>query len=857
MFRAIYKITIGAAFLLIIPLGTRAAVCEESSTVNFVARDPAGTYIPGAKVDIYKQELDVNGQPKPATRVTGGTTDTSLGRARLSWKNSAVLSAVYAIRVQTISKDNASFWYYDYDIDCGEEVSIEETLSGLNFIFRKADGNPLQNARVSIYSQLRDTNGSLLSAKNELLLSTNTGSTGIIKAYLPQGSVRSLGRDQVDYYVMEVTVDGNQAYLYNLLVADEQMRTVNFYLNKFRLQLKDASGRAATGAKVEVYEQVIELGNQYEKGDKVTEFTIGNDGYGYAELMPGTYVLGVKGENNEYEYFWDTVIGNTQSSRQSLSLSASFGSTGTCLEKVNLNINLKTGSGHSAGGLNYELYEQEIGASGIPYAGTKIGSGTTDSFGRSKLNFAPKSTKSYVLKVWDKKADKGEYWFFDAAKFVCGYDRTITKVVPALTVIWRDSQGALKKNFSFTLYAQQYDADGRPVISESDKIGDYKTGVSGQVVLYIAPYNTYRSGQSGVYALTAKDSNGNLVTFYDVSVPEDKDATYTAQISGISGTVVDARNKNLAGRTVHLYQSSGTSLGEVLATTKTDASGQFRFEYPAGTYAIGVNDDFKRDSIFWNINVKPGTSSQKLALNLTNFSVTSGTGEELPKEPVIKLYSLVSNNSSYYRDQEVASIRLGSGRSQLVNLAAGPYLAVYTGNENKEYGHPFYAASGQFQNIGVMVSGKYLLSPGQTFKLKAPTSGRASGNNFAQGSLSASVKGRILLQVQDKGQAWYVNPIDNRRYYLGRPADAFSVMQKLGLGISNQNFSSLQENAYAWRQLAGRILIKVEDKGKAYYFDPVKLELHYLGRPQDAFNVMRQLGLGITNANLGQISSSQ
>lgn len=857
MTRTILKLIFGVIFLLSAPGGVQAAVCEENSVVNFVARDPAGSFISGAKVDIYKQELDVNGQPKPASRVAGGTTDSSLGRAKLTWKNSQALSAVYAIRVQTITKDNASFWYYDYEFNCGEEKQITETLSGLNLIFRQADGNPLKNAKVAIYSQLRDANSSLLTSTNELLFSSNTGSTGVVKVYLPQGSVRSLGRDLVDHYVLDVTVGGQRAYLYNLYVADSQMPTVNFYLNKFRLQLKDAAGRTAVGVKVEVFEQDVKLGNQYERGDKVSDFTIGTDGYGYVELVPGTYVLGIKGDNNEYQYFWDTVIGNSQSSSQSLTLSSALGSTGICPEKANLNINLQTGSSRAAAGLKYELYEQASSPTGIPYAGTKVGGGTTDSYGRAKLNFAPKSSQSYVLKVWEKKADQGEYWFFDAARFVCGYDRNVTKTVPALTIIWRDSQGALKKNFTFSLYAQQYDADGQPIISDNGKIADYKTGASGQVVVYVAPYNTYRAGQSGVYALTAKDSDGKTVVFYDVSVPENQDAVFTAQISGVFGTVVDARNKVLSGREVRLYKISGTSLGEVLTSTKTDANGQFRLEYPTGTYALGVSDDLKRDSIFWNINVKPAASSQKLVLNMTNFSLSSTTGEELPKEPTLKLYSLASSNSAYYRDQEITSLRLNSEKAAAVNLASGPYLAVYVGKDNQEYGYPFYAVSGQIQNISVQVASKYIITAGQSFKLTVPTNSGPATVGSSAGALSATIKGRILLQVQDKGQAWYVSPVDGRRYYLGRPADAFSVMQKLGLGISNHNFSALQENPSAWRQLAGRILIKVDDKGKAYYFDPVKLELHYLGRPQDAFNVMRQLGLGITNSNLGQIISGQ
>lgn len=113
------------------------------------------------------------------------------------------------------------------------------------------------------------------------------------------------------------------------------------------------------------------------------------------------------------------------------------------------------------------------------------------------------------------------------------------------------------------------------------------------------------------------------------------------------------------------------------------------------------------------------------------------------------------------------------------------------------------------------------------------------------------LKGRILLQVESKGEAWYINPDNSNRYYLGRPADAFSVMRELGLGISNKDFDFF--NNVAPKRLSGKILLKVEDSGKAYYVNPIDLKMHFLGRPADAFQVMRNLGLGITNDNLDEI----
>lgn len=58
-------------------------------------------------------------------------------------------------------------------------------------------------------------------------------------------------------------------------------------------------------------------------------------------------------------------------------------------------------------------------------------------------------------------------------------------------------------------------------------------------------------------------------------------------------------------------------------------------------------------------------------------------------------------------------------------------------------------------------------------------------------SLIERVKGRILLQVQQSGEAWYVNPVDSKRYYLGKPSDCFNVMRSLGLGITDNDLSQI------------------------------------------------------------------
>ncbi|MDA3802306.1 MAG: hypothetical protein PF488_00175 [Patescibacteria group bacterium] len=181
---------------------------------------------------------------------------------------------------------------------------------------------------------------------------------------------------------------------------------------------------------------------------------------------------------------------------------------------------------------------------------------------------------------------------------------------------------------------------------------------------------------------------------------------------------------------------------------------------------------------------------------------------------------------------------------------------------------------------------------------------------FAQNELEDRLSGRILLQVEDHGEAWYLNPKTLERSFLGRPDDAFRVMREEGLGISNTNLDRIPisldhnvkkdsdgdglsdafENAigtdpdtsdtdgdgyedytelendynpngknrlgldksYAQGQ-KGRIFLAVERNGEAWYIYPGDSKRYFLGRPDDAFQLMRSKGLGISNKSLNQI----
>ena len=171
-------------------------------------------------------------------------------------------------------------------------------------------------------------------------------------------------------------------------------------------------------------------------------------------------------------------------------------------------------------------------------------------------------------------------------------------------------------------------------------------------------------------------------------------------------------------------------------------------------------------------------------------------------------------------------------------------------------------------------------------------------------SMHSRLKGRIILKVEDKGKAYYINPKTETMHYLGRPDDAFSVMREQGVGITNINLGKIPvglgnltgsdtdrdglpdsfEDAIGTNKnnmdsdgdsyndkielgngynpngagklniddnfsggQKGKIFLQVERNGEAWYVNPVDMKRYFLGRPADAFQVMRNLGLGISD----------
>ncbi len=175
--------------------------------------------------------------------------------------------------------------------------------------------------------------------------------------------------------------------------------------------------------------------------------------------------------------------------------------------------------------------------------------------------------------------------------------------------------------------------------------------------------------------------------------------------------------------------------------------------------------------------------------------------------------------------------------------------------------------------------------------------------------------GKIFLQVEGRGEAWYVNPISTEVEYLRDGDAAYYMMRDLGLGITDDDLNKIPigleerfveldsdgdglsdkleealkldpskmdtdgdgfldgievQNGYnplgdgkqlinnnLSNELSGKILLQVESKGEAWYINPLDRKRYYMKDGSSAYQIMRYLGIGISNTDMFKLTNWQ
>jgi len=371
--------------------------------------------------------------------------------------------------------------------------------------------------------------------------------------------------------------------------------------------------------------------------------------------------------------------------------------------------------------------------------------------------------------------------------------------------------------------------------------------------------------------LTDKETNGKVK--YKENTPA---APYVEASSSGTNTNHAVTLSGLKNNTSYLYQIIATK-GEIIKDT------------PQETFVTPLSSEIKF------------TETPKVYANYTEAKISA-----------VWSTNLAANGHMYYKksgENEYKSVSEDTSTTyhviEATNLTSGEY-ELYVVSEG--------SAGTKIESQKYYITIKELESEEEAEIVVVEDEPSNTENNekisITNNSLYNNIKGKIVLKVEQNGEAYYVDPKSKNMYFLGRPADAFGIMRGQGVGITNENlkkipvglgnvsgedsdgdgltdliedalgtdknkkdtdgdtFSDKEEVGNNYNPLGngkinidsnfsasqkGMIFLQVENHGEAWYINPADGKRYFLGRPADAFNVMRFLGLGISNSNFDSL----
>jgi hypothetical protein len=151
------------------------------------------------------------------------------------------------------------------------------------------------------------------------------------------------------------------------------------------------------------------------------------------------------------------------------------------------------------------------------------------------------------------------------------------------------------------------------------------------------------------------------------------------------------------------------------------------------------------------------------------------------------------------------SIFVSTSPAQASNTNLSTRLQGYILLQVEEYGEAWYIRSEdskryymkdgdvaygmmRFFSLGITDTDLASIPPVETTSEMLSTNSVCSTNTLAN-----RLKGEILLQVQQHGEAWYIYPPTCKRIYLKDGEAAYAIMRFLGLGITNADLVSIEE----------------------------------------------------------------
>ena len=271
------------------------------------------------------------------------------------------------------------------------------------------------------------------------------------------------------------------------------------------------------------------------------------------------------------------------------------------------------------------------------------------------------------------------------------------------------------------------------------------------------------------------------------------------QVSGFNGT-----NWIKTDAVADFGSSGGGAFdvnGDVIGLTTSVATGELNsFTYVQNINAI-LEDAFGTDFIIRDRDTMYTTD------NVTCFA--TGDCCQFGESESLELEEAVEAEETESRDEESVTPPSTSGGtvapydeskrddSLIARLAGNILLQVESAGE-AWYLHPdelkrYYMSNGEAAYFMMRTFGLGItdLNLERIPEVETPAAMREATSVCQSNALAQGLRGKILLQVEQRGEAYYVDPDTCRRIYMADGDAAYDIMRFLSLGITNEDLTKI------------------------------------------------------------------
>ncbi|MFH1997425.1 MAG: hypothetical protein ABII94_01885, partial [Patescibacteria group bacterium] len=593
------------------------------------------------------------------------------------------------------------------------------------------------------------------------------------------------------------------------------------------LVFRNSDGKYIPDIKFEMYEQINDVDGKPKPDKKIISGSVSDKlGKGEAKFMPewgAKYAIKAWQNNSNVGSFWffNDLINIPCGTKAKITKYLS-----------GINFILRDTEGNLRKNTKFSLYTQHYDADDRPIKEKEdlVGSFNTSEEGEVMIyvadhdHFLPGTIGGhYVFTADNAKAKFISYNIQPQNYNIIKFEYIFSDIVFSV----KNTMGDNLPKTDIQIYEQNFDDKGNPIAGK--KITTLQTDSAGQVIFEYP---------AGVYMAEIKDDIGQYFKFWDLKMLDNKRIKKELTTNLIRISAIDDQKKTLFNKTVDIYDMVKDEEGwyyqnNKIKSLKIDNKNYTDTSLISNPYLFTIKYKSKfldnKEKEYGHALYAEDGKLQKITIKTTlENEVTLGKKYKLTA-PVFENDG--DNNLPASAEQSLTNRTLGYILLQTESNGEAWY--VYRNTRKRYYIKNGYIAYQMLRQFGLGITNKDLSkipvglndnfksidsdADGLSDKIEnalgtdinnndSDNDGHLDGTEVKYGynplgkgeiqidsKLIERLKGVILLQVESKGEAWYINPQDGKRYYMKDGDSAYQIMRFLSLGITNKDLEQISE----------------------------------------------------------------